>query len=344
MDKLWPIWKDYFVTLGSGDKIDYIIRAETPTMRTTIYKGTAYARPNTSEIRIRINDICADYLMNAFPHDSEEGAVGNISVPTFSVEVAQDIPDESDFNTVAVVQFINDWSYDAAHNTSDASAPIDGVVDVRQPLIYSSYRDEVEALLKFNDGTTASLILPMKHGADFADDFNDDFATAVGGASAGSAVIKPSEWEGLTEVVIEGHTYKVQSTCQRYALYYTNEYGGWDSFVMQNTSKQSDAYTRHTHSRNYDNSISHNRGVFTYMTEVAPSWSFTTKYLADSEAEKMHHLLGSNDVYLLDMERGEMLPVNISNKSCDYLTVKNNGRAFPTYTINVQLAQTRIRR
>lgn len=332
MDKLWPMWRDYFVILGEGEAIDYSIQVG----GVTIYNGTAYAKPNQAEVRIRINDICADYLVNTLPELGEGGVSGSIEAPTFAVEVDSEI--------IAEVQFINDWSYEYGHNTSDASAPIDGVVDYRQPIVYSSYKEAVEAKLVFSDGTTMMMLLAMSHSADFNGDFNDDFAAAVGGASAGSAVIRPSEWDGLSEVHIDGHIYKVENSCQRYALYYANAYGGWDTYLIRGTAQQSDALTRHTHTRNYDNSASRNRGVFNYLTEVAPAWTFKTGYLTDDQSSRMHHLLGTTEAFLLDMQSGELLPVNVSAKTADRLTWKNNGRQFPTYKINVELAQTRLRR
>lgn len=332
--ELYPIWKDFFVTLGTDEEVEYNIYTEG--LDDPIYTGTSNKRPDAAENTIRINDICADYLAHTLPNISQNGIAKNIIAPRFSVEVDGDVKAE--------VNFTNDWSYEQDHDPSIASAPIDGVIDKRQPIIYSTYdRKTIEAKLTFEDGSTMRLPLAVGVVADFNEDFNNDFAISVNGSVSGSAVINTPEWEGLVKVSIDGFEYKVQG-CARYALYYANAYGGWDTFAIRNIDKRTDALTKYTTIRDHDNGNTTNRGKANYLNEVAASWKLTTAYLTDAQSERMHHLLGSTNVYLYDMERGEMWPVVITDKSVAHLTAKNNGRQFPTYTINVELARTRIRR
>lgn len=331
---LHPIWKDCFVTLGKDEEVEYSIYAED--VDDPIYTGTSHKRPDATENTIRINDICADYLAHTLPNISQNGIAKNIIAPWFSVEVDGDVKAE--------VRFTNDWSYEQDHDPSIASAPIDGHVDKRQPIIFSTYNDtEIVAVLTFENGSTMRLPLALGSVADFNEDFNNDFAISVNGSASGSAVINTPEWEGLVKVSIDGFEYKVQG-CARYALYYANAYGGWDTFAIRNIDTRTDALTKYTTMRNHDNGNTANRGKANYLNEVATSWKLTTAYLTDEQSERMHHLLGSTNVYLYDMERGEMWPVVITDKSVAHLTAKNNGRQFPAYTINVELARTRIRR
>lgn len=340
--ELHPIWKDYVVSLGSSDETSFSIFVNGND--TAIYHGVAHRRPVAEENTIRINDICADYLAHALPNIASQGASRNIIAPTFRVTMANPEAGESDI-VVDEVRFTNDWSYEFDHDPSVASAPIDGIIDPRQPLIYSTYNDvSVDAMLTFDDGTTMRLPIALGSGADFNGDFNNDFAISVNGSASGSVIIAPSAWEGLESVAIGDVVYKVQDTCARYALYYTNAYGGWDSFAIQSIAKQKDTLTKHTNTKRYDNTHSSNRGKDNYLNEVVPSWELNTHYLTDEQSLRMHHLLGSTCVYLYDMERDEMWPVTITDKSVSYLTAKNNGRQFPSYTINVELARTRIRR
>lgn len=340
MDTFWPIWRDYYVDFGNNESVEYSIYCG----GTAIYRGIAHMRPGQSTNRIRINDVCADYLVNVFLGLSSDGSAGGMTAPYFQVYSSNPIEDESDI-LVAEVQFINDWSYEFDHDTTVASAPIDGVVDVRQPIIYSTYIGEnVRAELTFDDGTSVSVVLSLARSADFSEDFNDDFAKSIGGSSAGSVVINPSDWEGLHSVTIGQTVYRVVRSCNRYALYYANAYGGWDTFLIRNIVKRNDAYKRHEHLRDYDNSVQMNRGRYNYLTEVTPSWSLSTHYLNDDESLRMAHLIGTNAAFLYDMEKGELWPVNVTDSSVAYLTAKNNNRMFPTYTINIELARLRMRR
>ena len=67
-----------------------------------------------------------------------------------------------------------------------------------------------------------------------------------------------------------------------------------------------------------------------------------TGLLNDDEASRMHHLLNSTEVYLYNMNSGEMIPVTLNNTQTEYKTHKGNGAI--TYTIEATLAQDRIRR
>ena len=65
-----PIWKDHYVTLGTGDVMQYRIRIQDQAGE-IIYNGTSHKKPGSTENYIRINDICADYLTNALPFSLE---------------------------------------------------------------------------------------------------------------------------------------------------------------------------------------------------------------------------------------------------------------------------------
>jgi hypothetical protein len=58
----------------------------------------------------------------------------------------------------------------------------------------------------------------------------------------------------------------------------------------------------------------------------------------------MHHLLNSTDVYLHDLERGIILPVVLDASSTPYKTYKGEGGKLVNYSIEVSIAQTRMRR
>ena len=66
-----------------------------------------------------------------------------------------------------------------------------------------------------------------------------------------------------------------------------------------------------------------------------------TALLTEDEASRMHHLLGSTDVYLRDLYLAEQYPswaVNIVNSECEYK--KNDAGVWGAqYTITVEFSQ-----
>jgi hypothetical protein len=66
--------------------------------------------------------------------------------------------------------------------------------------------------------------------------------------------------------------------------------------------------------------------------------------MKNNEAAKMHHLLGSTEVYLYDLEKDRMIPVVITDNECKYKTFQNEGGKLVEYEINVKVAKQMIRR
>lgn len=105
-----PIWIDYYVDLsqyfGSAQFVDYRIEK----WGEPIYNGRAYKTPD-GNTRIRINDICADYLGHSALLDVlDSGAdflVDTEAIVTFDIYVIAGLSTE----LVESVQFVNDWSY-----------------------------------------------------------------------------------------------------------------------------------------------------------------------------------------------------------------------------------------
>ena len=67
-----------------------------------------------------------------------------------------------------------DYDYDAA--TMGMSFPINGRIDSRMPIVWTGLNvSEVTATIRFQDGTTAQVIISVAISNDFNSDFNDDF-------------------------------------------------------------------------------------------------------------------------------------------------------------------------
>ena len=113
---------------------------------------------------------------------------------------------------------------------------------------------------------------------------------------------------------------------------------------MQGNSLEADTLKRYTKEMEYDNSDIQNRGIQNYVNEITKGFTLQTGWLLHDQGEMMHHLINSTDVYLYDIANEEMIPVTIPSTSCEYRTYKNQGNRLVNYTIQVQVAQNRIRR
>lgn len=338
-----PIWKDYPVTLGTGDAYDYEIRLN-DNSGDIIYTGRAYKRPGADSVIVRVNDICAAYLTERLPALNIPAGFTSFAVAqTFVVRAYV----SGSWTTKATIYFYNDWSYDHGFNpaTMPLSDPITGELDPNQHLVFSTLpASSLTAVLTFEDGTTSTIVIQIARSADFNNDFNEDFALIDTAAHGGAAVIDLSAFTGLVSVTIGTMTYKVrQDECPRYALYYVNAYGGWDSLLIDGNDRRIDTYDRHTMEMDYDNADPAARGRDDYAIEVTPNLELHTGYLTDEQSARMHHLLGSTQVYLCDLPTGVVRPLVLTNTECEFKRFKT-GHTLNAYTITAQVAQQFVRR
>lgn len=336
-----PIWKDYFVNLGTGDSVQYRIMVHDTDE--IIYSGKAFRKPGETNIYARVNDICADYLVNVLPTLSQ-AEFTELNLPLeFDVQYLSG----SNWLTAASPIFLNDWSYDYDFDadTMGLSFPITGEIDYRMPIVWTGLDvSEVTATLHFTDNTTATVIIPVEISDDFNDDFNDDFSHSVRAAGSGTAVFLPSAWDNLESIEVGLSTFRIVTECAHYALYYVNAYGGWDCLLMEGNSLETDTLKRYTREMVYDNREISNRGIQNYVNEITKGFTLRTGWLLGDKGKMMHHLLNSTDVYLYDIANEQMIPVTIPTNTCEYKTYKNQGNTLVNYTIEVQVAQNRIRR
>ena len=153
--------------------------------------------------------------------------------------------------------------------------------------------------------------------------------------------------------------YKVIETCARYILYYVNAFGSWASMIVEGTAKETDEYTRTTYKRSYETDYEtirksvQPRGTVELQNDYSKKFSLVTGWLTDEQAGRMHHLLGSTNVYLYDRQGsgwdngptvGEFIPVVLTDSSCEYKTYRNQGARLVNYTIEATVAQNYLRR
>lgn len=337
-----PIWKDKYFTINQVST-RFRVRLNDAS-GDIIYTGTAYARPNASEIKLKVNDICADYIRQTLPVWGQEFTPQAFS-RTFFVQYLGG----GTWQAAGSVTFYYDWSYDYNYLASrdGFSFPISETVEGRQYLLMTldTVDEDINATITFKDGTSLTQVVTIRRTADFNDDYNDDFALFEMAAASGTAVLDLSDFSDVASVTINGSTFPVDSTgCHNYVLYYVNAYGGWDSLLVNGRVSETDAYTRHNQAVEYDNTDSQGRGILNHVNEVEKRFTLQTGWLTELGASRMHHLLGSTFVYLHDLQTGDILPVVLTNGDCPYKTHGGEGNRLINYTIEATVAQERVRR
>ena len=336
-----PIWKDRLVTLATSSPYeDFEIRVD-DAAGALLYSGRAYTRPGESDPVARINEVCAAYLGAPLPD------FGNRYTPMKVSETFATVVGGVEVDTVT---FVNDWSYDPTKSWTAGDVLSDPIVpeaDPRQTIFFSvlSGVTSINVTLYFTDGTSTVVSVPVAMSADFNDDFNGDFVQSDDPSRSGTAILDLSQFSDLDRVTFGGVTLKVRSQgCAKYVAAYVNAYGGWDTLILDGEPSLRDGLVRHTASFDYDNSDGSARGRKDYAIEVSPAWTLRTGILTDEESLKMHHLLNSTEVYLLDLSDGTYYPVVLTDTEYARKTYKGNGRQLNTYAFNAQLAQERFRR
>lgn len=336
-----PIWKDKIVDLDEHESVDFCIRVN-GTSTPIIYRGRAYRRPGETHVRVKVNDICADYLHNVLPTLSQ----AEFSELDFPLKFYIQRLVDGSWVSAQIIEFLNDWSYDDSYDvaTMGMAFPVNGRIDARQWLTYTAHNaSTIDATLTFADGTTSHVYIPVEITNDFNADFDNDFARSVRAAGSGTAVFNLSEWDNVVKVTIGNRSWEVVNDCREWVLYYVNAYGGWDSLLIEANTAERDLLTRHTIRKEYDNSSSQNRGIRNYVNEIRKTYTLHTSWMSDDESSRMHHLLNSPEVYMYNIGTGEMFPVILDNTETEYKKYKNGGRLVD-YTIEATLAQDRIRR
>lgn len=337
-----PIWKDKDVTLASsvapGASVLYRIRAYSST---TIFQGRAYATPGLgTDIVVRINDICADYLLRNDGWGIDAGhpyGYRQCYVP-FQVQVYN--TGTSSWDTISTVTFLPDWSYDYSYNPSSdgCNFPISDILIPGQLLPGSAVGGSVNVTI-YNATATGDFNLDFN--ADFLLEGETESTVEWSGANEGH-----SHWLNLryspnaVKVSFGGRTWKVGGGCHQYALYYINAYGYWDTLAVQANTDEADTLTRHTYEQDYSNTKTYGRGKWNHVNELKHTYTFHTHPLVESSSLLMHHLLNSPLVYLHDVGANVVYPITLTDTTTDY---KKGCKLF-TYTFKAELAQERVRR
>lgn len=143
----------------------------------------------------------------------------------------------------------------------------------------------------------------------------------------------------ITTAVTAGYD---ESYCGRYGITYLNQMGGYDFFLFEGKYSKSDGYNRFQYNRTYDNNYN-GFGLSTYQNEITTTYTLSTGWLNDEESYRFaKHVVGSNQVWLQDLETGKTTPVQITDKDVNYK--KYEGKELICYTLTVINSQEQVRK
>lgn len=340
-----PIWKRLNYDIKhemhlAGDSVRYRIRvadtggdATDPHKGRVIHEGIASAAPNdTTSIWISPNEVAAAYLSAPF-QDTTGGAWHSQLMGRY---FAIDYWDSGNWLAADYWGIYANWSYDHAFDIEamGLSHPIRAVAAPNQWLVASvlDWDDvlQVSWRLTYADGTTQTIPQDLFRAADFNSDFNADFAISAGEYNvAGYAALYLGLYNNLVRVELIYPTnsiilagYAIVQECKRYALYYRNAYGGMDSLLLDGVQKR-ETYARSTITRNVDNSVQGARAIQNYRNGVVEGWELRLNALTDEAASRMHHLVGSAEVYLCDLIADTLTPLVLTDSECVARTFAN---------------------
>lgn len=325
-NKIIAVWEDSLIELDEvlGDRVEYtLVDIDTNEI---IYSGKVNKLPNGDNVNISINKIVGNFLNNPFPQ---------ISLNTTNVFSIGDYSKTVDVivggNIVETVTVYNSWGYKDLPYTNIISDPIRRVVDRRQFFVCSMYNPTAlyknveysltngeKSLYKYGIATT-----------------NKKQSLLIDGTLR--------NFKEYNKINLSNVSYDIIDSCSEWCLYYSNAYGGWDSLLVNGNVKKSDKISGQYYKQSYDNRT-YQFGNTKYLNTITPSYVLYTDYFNDDEQSRLYHLLESTEVYLHNLNTNEFLPVNITNTTCDYTTYTNNGKKKWYNTINVDVAQEKMRK
>ena len=308
-DKLIPICEPITYS-ETTDKLDYLVVDQE--VNGLKYVGRAHKYPDSDEVVIELNDILSDTLRNniSFTNGLQEM---DGYVKKFGVQ-------NQETGGGSIIYSYKAWKKPKWVLLNDH---ISNEVDPRQ-YVFVNYLDAYDDLTLHKNGEQVGALGKICGCA---------YVIPRDEAVCGEEVWYDVKVAGEDVLAVQNFIYK--STDKNYALYYLNNYGGWDSLAIRGNITQTD----NIQSQTYKNKTN---GKVKYLNQITPTWSLNTDSMNDGS--KMYHLLESTQVYLHNLETDEIIPVVITDTSCVYKTYSNQGNTRFYYTINVEASNYKIRK
>lgn len=324
--RIVPIWKDEFYLINKATATYSLVNDRTGDV---IYRGKAVKYPDKEYIEINISPLVRGYVSSSNSNFTDSG---RYQMEGYALPINVMVDDEMK----AQYLYINDWSYDKNPNNFMISDPIRNLLDSRQWFLYSYYRRIPDTS---TTAANAGYIIYY-----YAGDTSASFH--ISDSSQTLLKLKLTRYNKPKRIVVgvyeERNEFKVIDSCYEYCLYYVNAYGGWDSLLIQGNTLKSDNITSSYYMKNFNNNTIQFEKV-KYNNVMTTNYQLYTDWFNDDEQSRLHHLLESTEVYLHNLVTDEILPVVITNNTCDWKTFSNNGKKMWYNTINVEVSQQRIR-
>ena len=271
-----------------------------------LYAGKAYPYPGNNTVEILVNDIASNFLK---PMDWPTNDGFNISEDYSKFFLLK-----TSTNIIRTYIFNNDWSYkeDPLYTDSPCS-----IVDPRQLFIVSG---DPRYKITYGDNTIQFTNLYT---------YRLDLSNITIPCGSKISVYKDN-------VIIKEYTV---ANGKDYVLYYTNSVGGWDFITVKGNTTRKDNVTSSLYERR-PMRPSKEFGSIKYLNTITPSWSLNTGYINGNISE----LVSSLNVYLYDLNTKDLIPVNVTTTSAEYLNYTNNGKHFTNYTVEVEASQKNFRK
>lgn len=334
-----PIWSDVYYHNDNTSRLEYTITDETNEI---IYSGTAIPVPGTNEINFNINRICADYINSHLPNGFTPGV-------NYVYDYAKLFRINNKNNEeLGKFRFYNSYGYEPLPMRIFLNDPIKRKMDGDKMIIEADKRQYtfVSAYNRRENPVTLTLGYTLNTGVNntFFELTNSAMFVRIGdGFAMPSTIYVPKNFICFTTESTDGQLqFDAVDTCYEYCLYYVNAFGGWDSLLIKGNTLKTDNITSNYYTKGYNNTTLE-FGKAKYLNEITTTYRLHTDWFNDDEQSRLHHLLESNEVYLHNLVTGKIEPVNITNKTVEYKTFANNGRKKWNNTIDVEVAQTKIR-
>ena len=271
-----------------------------------LYAGKAYPYPGNNTVEILVNDIASNFLK---PMDWPTNDGFNISE-----NYSKFLLLKTSTNKIRTYIFNNDWSYkeDPSYTNSPCS-----IVDPRQLFIVSG---DSRYKITYGDNTIQFTNIYT---------YRLDLSNIAIPCGSKISVYKDN-------VIIKEYTV---ANGKDYVLYYTNSVGGWDFITVKGNATRKDNVTSSLYERRPIRP-SKEFGSIKYLNTITPSWSLNTGYIKGNISE----LVSSLNVYLYDLNTKDLIPVNVTTTSAEYLNYTNNGKHFTNYTVEVEASQKNFRK
>ena len=271
-----------------------------------LYAGKAYPYPGNNTVEILVNDIASNFLK---PMDWPTNDGFNITEDYSKIFLLK-----TSTNIIRTYIFNNDWSYkeDPLYTNSPCS-----IVDPRQLFIVSG---DSRYKITYGDNTIQFTNLYT---------YRLDLSNITIPCGSKISVYKDN-------VIIKEYTV---ANGKDYVLYYTNSVGGWDFITVKGNTTRKDNVTSSLYEMRPIRP-SKEFGSIKYLNTITPSWSLNTGYINGNISE----LVSSLNVYLYDLNTKDLIPVNVTTTSAEYLNYTNNGKHFTNYTVEVEASQKNFRK